>query len=347
MTQQPITLSVLDQSPIRKGGTAADAVNETIQLAQAADRLGYRRYWLAEHHSSGALASASPEVLITRVAAATENIRVGSGGVMLSHYSPLKVAETFRMLEALYPGRVDLGIGRAPGSDLITAEALGRGFAAGPENYPGQLVDLYGFLTDQLPASHPYERVRAMPRITTVPELWLLGSSSPSALYAAELGWGFSFAQFISPEGGQSVVRAYRERFKPSREADGPRASIGVSVVCADTADEADYLSWSIRAFRLALRQGHPGPIRSPEDVLATPFSDMERALIDSMRNRTISGTPGQVRESLARMAEEYAVDEFVIVTITYDLQARLRSYELLAEEFGLRTPDPVLSASD
>ncbi len=194
-----IRLSVLDQSPIRSGGTAADAVRETLQLAETADRLGYHRYWLAEHHSHGGLAGPSPEILIGQVAARTKEIRVGSGGVMLSHYSPLKVAENFRVLETLYPGRIDIGVGRAPGSDRLTSRALANGGSPfRVENFPQMVSDLLGFLEGKLEEGHPFEQVRAMPDGPTAPEAWLLGSSDQSALLAAHFGCAFSFAHFIN-----------------------------------------------------------------------------------------------------------------------------------------------------
>jgi luciferase family oxidoreductase group 1 len=331
-----VRLSVLDQSPVRGGGTPVDAIRETLELAELADRLGYHRYWLAEHHNSNGLASASPEVLIGHVASRTQRLRVGSGGVMLSHYSPLKVAEQFRMLEALHPGRIDLGVGRAPGSDGRTARAL----AAGPgqlgiERYPDQLVDLYGYLADDLPADHPFAGIRAMPAGPTVPELWLLGSSGVSADYAAELGWSFCFAHFINPEGGEAVVRKYRERFEPSPILDGPRASIGVSVTCADDDDEAERLSWSRWCWRIAANHGNRGGILSPEEAMAFPYTEAERDYIAYMRANSIWGSPARVRDRLEELGAAYGVDEFVIVTITHDFAARKRSYELLAKEFG------------
>jgi luciferase family oxidoreductase group 1 len=332
-----VTLSVLDQSPIRKGGSASDALRETLELASHADRLGYRRYWVAEHHSSGALASASPEILISAIADRTQRIRVGSGGVMLSHYSPLKVAEQFKMLSALHPGRIDLGVGRAPGSDRRTANAL----AAGPgrlglEHYPDQLLDLYGFLADDLPRQHPFFGVKAMPASESMPELWVLGSSDTSADYAAELGWGFSFAHFINPETGDGAIQRYREQFQPSPVLQEPLASIGVSVTCAETDEEAERLSWSRWCWRIAGNRAQGGGIPSPEEAVAFPYTEPERDYIAFMRTRSIFGSPGVVRERLLELGEQYGVDEFVVVTITYDFAARLRSYELLAEEFGL-----------
>jgi luciferase family oxidoreductase group 1 len=332
-----VTLSVLDQSPIRRGGTAQDAIRETVQLAQVADRLGYRRYWLSEHHNSGGLASATPELLISQVANNTRNIRVGSGGVMLSHYSPLKVAETFRMLEALHPGRIDLGIGRAPGSDGRTARALAHGPGAlGIDHYPDQLADLYGFLADDFPEGHPFLGIHAMPAGPDIPELWLLGSTAESASLAAHFGWAFSFAQFISPDGGEGIIRGYRRQFQPSPLLEKPRASIGVSVTCADTEEEAERLSWSRWAWRTMAATANRGGVPSPEEALAYSYNASELAYVDHMRARSIYGTPAQVRQRLLALGDQYDVDEFVVVTITYDFQARVRSYELLAEAFGL-----------
>jgi luciferase family oxidoreductase group 1 len=233
----PMILSVLDQSPIRSGGTAAQAIQETLQLAELADRLGYHRYWLAEHHSSAGLAGSAPEVLIGQVASRTSRIRVGSGGVMLSHYSALKVAENFRVLEALFPGRIDLGIGRAPGSDQRTARALRQGPGAlGLEHFPQQLADLIAFLHDELPPNHPFTGVRAMPAGPTAPPLWILGSSGEGALLAAHFGTAFSYAHFINAEGGTEATRAYRESFRPSPRLAAPQASVAAFVICADTA---------------------------------------------------------------------------------------------------------------
>ena len=224
---QDIWLGVLDQIPIRDGGTAATAINETFELAETTDRLGYSRYWLAEHHNAGSLACASPEVLIPQVAWRTSQIRVGSGGIMLPHYSSLKVAENFRTMTTQFPGRIDLGVGRAPGSDGRTARALVHGPGAlGIDHFPEQLLDLYGWLADDLPPDHQYREVRAAPPGAPMPELWLLGSSHYGGHVAAELGWSHCFAHFISPEGGEQVVRKYRERFQPS-----PVSSRAASVI--------------------------------------------------------------------------------------------------------------------
>lgn len=336
--EQGVVLSVLDQSPIRRGGTAADAIHETFELAQLADRLGYHRYWLAEHHSSLGLAGTSPEILIGQVASRTARIRVGSGGVMLSHYSPLKVAENFRMLETLFPGRIDLGIGRAPGSDRLTAQALAStSHPVGIENFPDKVADLISFLHNTVEPGHPFAGIRAMPDGPGAPELWLLGSSDQSAAIAAYFGAAFSFAHFISNEGGAEITRAYVRQFQPSRYLDKPKASAAVFVVCADTEAEAARLALSRDLFLLWLHTGRTGPYPSPEETEAYRYTPREQQIVEYNRRRTIAGAPEQVRDRLLALSAECAVNEFVVVTITHDFKARLRSYELLAEVFGIQ----------
>jgi luciferase family oxidoreductase group 1 len=332
-------LGVLDQSPVRSGGTAAEALHETLELAQACDRWGYHRYWLAEHHGTPGLAGSSPEVLIGQVAARTSRIRVGSGGVMLQHYSPLKVAESFRVLETLFPGRIDLGIGRAPGSDPLTARALRAD--ADLARFPGQVADVIGFLRNQLPAGHPYSKVLAMPSGPTAPEVWLLGSSDQSALVAAHSGTAFSFAHFINDEGGAEITRAYRTQFRASQLLAAPRASVAVFVVCADTEAQALGLAKSRDLFIVRLYTGRAGRYPSVEEALAYPYTDHERAIVEHARRRTVAGAPAQVRERLLALAAQYGVDEIVVVTITHDVKARLRSYELLAQVFELEEASP------
>jgi len=337
-------LSVLDQSPIRTDGTAADAVAETIALAKAAEALGYHRYWLAEHHNTGSFAGSAPEVLIARVAAETKSIRVGSGGVMLTHYSPLKVAEQFRMLELLNPGRIDLGIGRAPGGDQRTAVALQSGPQSfGIDAFPSQVFLLKQYLDDAsggapLPEDHPYRGIHAMPRGDTRPEMWMLGSGLHSAVYAGQLGLPFSHAYFISPEGSMDAVAAYRERFKPSDWCQTPTVSMGVAALAADNEDDAARLSASRNLWVVRLLTGRPIAFPSPEEALAYPFSEQERALLRTVEARSVVGTPDQVKANLTALAERHGAEELVIVTITYDYASRLRSYELLAKEFGLKS---------
>jgi luciferase family oxidoreductase group 1 len=330
-------LSVLDQSPVKHGGTPADAIRETLELAEAVDRLGYHRYWLAEHHATPALACSCPEVLVGQVAARTTRIRVGSGGVMLSHYSPLKVAECFRMLETLFPGRIDLGIGRAPGSDQRTAEVLANDPSAlDVGQFPNKVAALIGFLANRFEAGHPFAGIRAMPEGPGVPDLWLLGSSDQSAALAAHHGTAFSFAHFINGQSADAIIRIYSRHFRPSPCLAAPQASLGVFVVCADTETEALRLARSRDLFLVGLYAGHPAPYPTPEDAAAYPYTARDQAVIRDARQRSIVGTPEQVRDRLLGLGTACGVEEFVVLTITHDFKARLHSYELLAEAFGL-----------
>jgi luciferase family oxidoreductase group 1 len=331
-----VKLSVLDQSPVRAGGNPRDALAETVALAQAAERLGYTRYWLAEHHGTEGFAGSSPEILVTRVAAATNTIRVGSGGVMLSHYSPLKVAENFKLLENLYPGRIDLGIGRAPGSDGLTAAALAYGSEIGIEYFPTKIADMMAFLSDEAPASEPFKAVRATPAVQDIPEVWLLGSSDQSAAYAAHFGLAFTFAHFIAPEASAPVLDYYRANFKPSASLAAPKASAGIFVICADTKEEAEYLATSRDYWRMKLQYGQHLPYPPPEEAAAYPYNAQELRIVGSNKANRFTGTPDSLKVQLTDFAEENGLDELVILTITYDFEKRLRSYELLAEAFDL-----------
>lgn len=334
--QKKLRLGVLDQSPIRAGGTPADALAETIALAKFVERLGYCRYWCAEHHASLGLAGPSPEIMITRIAAETSRIRVGSGGVMLPHYSPYKVAENFRLLETLYPGRIDLGIGRAPGSDFITSRALAYGSQIGADYFPNMVQDLDGFLHDSLPADHPLGKVRALPETTSAPPIWMLGSSDFGGAYAAHFGIAFSFAHFINPVGGETVMRAYFDKFQPSQRLAEPMASIGVFVVCADTMEEAERIAATRDLQRLRADQGFHGPMPSIEEALSYEYTAPERERVRYNRARTTVGDPAAVKTELLALAERYGVDEIVVITNVYNFADRLHSYELLAEAFEL-----------
>ncbi len=331
-----LRLSALDQSPVRSGATPADAIRETLELARAADRLGYHRYWLAEHHSTPALAGPSPEVLIPQVAALTTGIRVGSGGVMLQHYSALKVAESFRVLEALYPGRIDLGVGRAPGSDQVTAMALASGEAPRVDDFAQKVADLLGFLHGDLPPDHEFAKILAMPTGPTAPEVWLLGSSDASASMAAHFGTAFSFAHFISADGGPEVTRAYLRAFKPSPRLAAPLASAAVFVVCAERAEDAERLAQSRDLHIVRLYTGRSGRYPSVAEAEAYQYSPREWAIVEHARRRRVAGTPAQCRERIEALAADYGVDEVVVVTITESWETRRRSYELLAGAFGL-----------
>ncbi|MEO8165643.1 MAG: LLM class flavin-dependent oxidoreductase, partial [Betaproteobacteria bacterium] len=256
-----VRLSVLDQSPIISGGSSAEALRATVALAQRTDELGYHRYWLAEHHNMRGLADPCPEILVSHVAAATQNIRVGTGGVMLPYYSPLKVAEIFRMHEALHPQRIDLGIGRAPGGDRLTANAMNAQAFDDLDNFPRQVVEVVGWLDRTLPPEHPYASVQAMPSGLSSPEVWLLGSSDYSGALAAYLGLRFAFAHFINAQGGEAVARAYRDDFRPSLRESSPRAMVCVFALCAQTDTEAQRLALSIDHRRLLMAMGREAPI--------------------------------------------------------------------------------------
>jgi len=329
-------LSVLDQSPIISGHAPARAVHETIRLAKAVEKLGYYRYWLAEHHSIAALADPCPEILLTRLAAETSTIRVGTGGIMLPYYSPFKVAEQFRMLEALYPARMDLGIGRAPGGDRTTALAMGEGRYPGAEHFPEQVQYLVAYLDNALPADHPFAEVKVMPEVPTAPQVWLLGSSDYSGALAAQLGLRFAFAQFISADGGDVVMRDYKRRYQPSQREAAPASLLCVSAICAETDEAAERLAASIDLRRLNMDKGVNAPVPTCEEAQAYPYTEADRRRIAHNRRRLMLGSPATVRERLLELAAEYEADELMIVTITGDYDSRLRSYELLARAFDL-----------
>jgi luciferase family oxidoreductase group 1 len=331
-----LRLGVLDQSPVISGQTPATAVAETIRLAELADRLGYTRYWLAEHHAIAALADPCPEILAARVAAATSRIRVGTGGVLLPYYSALKIAEQFRMLEALFPGRIDLGIGRAPGGDRLTAQAVARGPYAFADDFPEQVRDLVGFLAANIAPEHPFARVKAMPAGDTVPEVWLLGSSDFSGALAAEMGLRFAFAHFINARGGDAVMRAYKAKFKPLTRESAPAALLCVFAICAETNAEAERLAQSIDLRRLHMALGIDSPVPTADEAAAHRYTDRERAYIAAQRERVVLGDPDEVRMELLSLADQYAADELMLLTITGDYTSRRRSYELVAEAFGL-----------
>src|SRR3954469_4629247 len=329
-----VRLSVLDQSPVAEGSTGSQALRNTIDLARLTDALGYHRYWVAEHHGGPSLAGPSPEVLIGPIASNTERIRVGSGGVMLPHYSPLKVAESFSVLSGLFPGRIDLGIGRASGTDPLTTFALQRDRRqAAPDDFPQQLSELIALLDDDIPADHPFARLpKALPGRPEKPELWLLGSSAQSAIWAAQLGMPYAFADFINP-GGAEIAQLYRQRC-----AGEPRVAVAAWVICAETDEEAQRLASSSRMTLRLLRQGQLIAVPPPETARAYLA---EQGAGDGGGRRGVIGSPATVRKGVEELASEYGAEEVIIVTITYDHAARRRSYELIAEAFGLTPSQP------
>jgi len=322
-------LSILDQSPIISGHDARRALEETIALARRADELGYYRYWLAEHHAIAALADPCPEVLVARLGAETEKLRIGTGGVLLPYYSAFRVAETFRLLEALYPGRIDLGIGRAPGGDARTAQAVAGGGFPDASQFPQQIWQLAGHLDGTLPADHPYKPVRVQPEVTSAPELWLLGSSEYSGALAAQLGLPFSFAHFINPRGGDEVTRAYRRHFRAGRES-APRAMVCTFLICAPTDEEAERLAAPIDLRRLHMALNIDTRIPTDAEAAQQRYSVDEHRYVMGQRVRAVIGSPATCRAALEEMASRYEADEVMVLTITGSYATRSRSYELL-----------------
>src|SRR5262245_27964704 len=328
----PLPLSVLDLTPVPSGSTSAQALRNTIDLATAAEGWGYTRHWLAEHHNTPGLASSAPEVLIGHVAAATSRIRVGAGGIMLPNHSALHVAEAFRVLEALHPGRIDLGIGRAPGTDGITAAALRR--SAGPpgaEGFPAQLAELLAHGGEGFPPGHPLERVRAIPADVPLPPLWILGSSEYGAHAAAALGVGFAFARHLNPRGAEAIMHGYRQAFRPSPEMAEPTAILAISAIAADTADRAEELATSMGLGLVRMRQGRPIPLPSPEEAAAVRYTPDERDQIRRYRRAQVLGDAAAVRDEILELAEATAADEVMVMTSVHDHGERRRSYELIA----------------
>jgi luciferase family oxidoreductase group 1 len=339
MSTTPITLSVLDLAPVGEGSSPAEALRNSIALAQHVERLGFDRYWVAEHHNMPGIASSAPAVLLAHAASATSTIRVGSGGVMLPNHAPLVVEEQFGMLEALHPGRVDLGIGRAPGTDQLTASALRRTRTPfSEEEFPAQLVELLGYFTGEFPAGHPYASVTATPGLGYQPAIWLLGSSDYSAQVAGVLGMPFSFAHHFASGNTLAAVHAYRASFRPSETLEEPYVMLGVAVICAETEEHAQWLAGPSRLAFLRLRSGRPGRYPTPEQAAAHVFTPMEQEVIRSWTASSVVGTPDHVRESLDDLAVRTGANELMITTMVHGHEDRLRSYQLVADAFGLVT---------
>jgi luciferase family oxidoreductase group 1 len=336
-----IPLSVLDLAPVGEGSTPTDALRGALQLAAEAERLGYRRYWVAEHHNMPGIASSSPAVLLAHAAGVTSTIRLGSGGVMLPNHASLVVAEQFGMLEALHPGRIDLGIGRAPGTDPLTARALRRGpQGLAADDFPDQLVELLGYFTGAFPEGHPYARITAVPGLGHRPELWLLGSSDYSAHAAGVLGLPFSFAHHFAAANTLPAVQVYRAAFRPSDDLAEPYLMLGVSVVCAETDEQARWLAGPGRLAFLRLRSGRPGRYPTPEEAAAHTFTPHEREVVKAWTSSHIVGDPPTVLARLAELAERTGADELIVTTLTHATTDRLASYRLVAGVAGLDRAD-------
>ena len=334
-------LSILDQSPVSAGMTPAGALSHSVALAEAAEALGYTRYWIAEHHAMPALASTAPEILIARIAAVTQRMRVGSGAVLLPYYAPLKVAETFRMLDAIAPGRIDLGLGRAPGGAGYEVHALQRRPDAGAlsDDFVQQVAQLLAFLNGTFPAGHPYGGIHVSPAGTTVPDVWMLGSSLYSADLAGQLGLPYAFAHFIDPGPTRDAIRRYRERLSASGLSDRGRVIVALGAVCAPTAEEARHLFATTRLFRRRIRRGDRQPLASPEDALVELGADVADpfAAAGAAWPGYVVGAPDEVKAQIAEIATALGADEVMVLTVVFDPAARLRSYALLAEAFGLQ----------
>ena len=330
-----IPLSVLDLSPIPSGRPASSALHDTIALARAAESFGYERFWLAEHHNITSVASSAPMVMIAAAAAATSTIRVGSGGIMLPNHSPLAIAESFRVLEGLHPGRIDLGIGRAPGTDQVTAFALRRSREAlTADDFPSQFSEMLAYV-DGFPAGHPFESVTAIPDDVPLPPLWILGSSLYGGQAAAAFGTGFAFAGHFGSADPAEAVAGYRAGFRPSSRLEEPRVILGVAAIAAETEERAEALGRANDLGIVRLMQNRPSPVPTPEEAAAHDWTEQELALA-AMRRRFISlGTPDQVRDDLERRRLEADADELIITTQVHDPAERRLSYELVAKAYA------------
>jgi luciferase family oxidoreductase group 1 len=333
-----VKLSILDQSTAAKGRSQDVAIRETLALAQHCDALGYHRYWVSEHHNNDSIVGTAPEVLMAAIAATTTRIRVGSAGVMLPHYSALKVAEQFRVLEAIAPGRIDLGVGRAPGSDRLTAFALNP-HANAADTFPQQVQELDAWISGTpLPDGHPFRAITANPQGPTRPELWILGSSDYGAQLAAHFGLPYSFAYFFTEgRGCDEALALYRRNYRPSTRHPTPQATICVWALAADTEAEARRLLATRELWRVGFERGIRNALVDPDEAASYPYNDAERSVVEALRRRAFVGTAEQVAARLDDLARRFELDELVIVTWTFDAAARHRSYELLANTYQLK----------
>jgi luciferase family oxidoreductase group 1 len=333
-----IPLSILDLSPVSAGSSGAISLRNSLDLARLADELGFTRYWVAEHHNLPSIASSAPDIMIGQIAAATRRIRVGSGGVMLPNHAPLMVAERFKVLEALFPGRIDLGVGRAPGTDPITSYALRRRQdAGGGDDFLERFQELILFGTSGFPDDHPFRSVRAMPQDVALPPIWVLGSSGYGARLAALAGIGFAFAHHFAEHDAVAAMTGYRQEFRPSAARETPYAILACAAVCADSTEAAERLASTVDLNFVRRRRGDYLPLASPEEAAAYPYSPVERGLIARNRARLFVGTKAEVMERLRPLIDATRADEVMITTMIYDHAARRHSFELLAEGFGLR----------
>jgi len=330
-----IKLSALDQSPIGEGSNSTEALRNTIVLAQELEKLGYYRFWVSEHHDTRSLAGSSPEILISSIAAKTSKIRVGSGGVMLPNYSPYKVAENFKVLEALYPNRIDLGIGRAPGGMPLASKALMQGRSIFSDNYEEKVLDLIRYIYDIVPENHEFSGLKATPLVNTYPEIHILGSSGGSASLAAGTGASYAYAQFITGGMGVSSVNWYRDNFKKSVVSSSPNTIICSFVICAETEEEVNNQAAMMDLTLLLVETGKSYGIPSLERALAYKYSEAEMKIVNRNRRRMIIGTPDKVKEQIIDMSKFYNTDEFMIINLNTNLDEKIKSYKLISEAFN------------
>lgn len=327
-------LSILDQAPISSNQTAHEALNQSVKLAQVGEQLGYIRYWIAEHHDLPGLACSAPEVMLSYIGAKTNRIRIGSGAVLLPHYKPYKVAEVYNLLATLFPNRIDIGIGRAPGGSAEATNALSDHFLQNVWNMPNLVKDLLHFLDNDFPDDHEFAKLSASPIPNVAPVPWLLGTSKKSAQLAAENGLAYTFGQFMSENDGAGIVQQYRHAFKPRKEGESPQVIVTVSTICAETVEKAEEiaLSWLIWQLQKEKGEGNQG-IPSIEEAKHYIFNEKEKERFEKLKQNMIIGNPFEVKNKLMKIQADYRVDELMIVTITYSPEDKFHSYKLIAEE--------------
>ncbi|HYK74024.1 MAG TPA: LLM class flavin-dependent oxidoreductase [Pseudoneobacillus sp.] len=326
-------LSILDQAPISANQTAREALNASMRLAQVGEELGYTRYWMAEHHDLPGLACPAPEVMLGYIGANTNKIRIGSGAILLPHYKPYKVAEVFNLLATLFPGRIDLGIGRAPGGSAEATNALSDQFLQQVWNMPKSVKELLQFLDDDFPSENEFTKLSAAPVPEIAPVPWLLGTSKKSALLAAEYGMAYTFGQFMSDQDGAAIIGQYLDSFKPRKQGDLPQVVLTISAICAETNEKAEEVALSTLIWALQRGKGSGAGVPSIEEAKQYPLNEAEQETIEKMKQKMMIGDPHKVKEKLAELAEQYKADEIMIVTITHSPEDKIQSYKLIAEQ--------------
>ncbi|TWI58093.1 LLM class flavin-dependent oxidoreductase [Halalkalibacter nanhaiisediminis] len=330
-------LSILDQSPISVGKTAGEALEASMKLAQTGEKLGYERYWIAEHHDFPALACPAPEVMLGYIGANTTKIRIGSGAVLLPHYKPYKVAETYNLLATLFPNRIDLGIGRAPGGSAEATIALSNNYLEQVRNMPESTKELLQFLRNDFPSDHMFSKISASPLPVTLPQPWILGTGEKSAILAAENGTAYAFGHFMSDKDGENIVKSYVEHFQPTGILQGPKTIVAVSAICAETTERAEELALSGHLWKIQSGKGEEtNGIPSIEEAKQYSYNHDEKEMIKKMSSKMIIGSPKEVKHQLLDIQAHYHADEIMIVTITHSYEDRACSYELIAEAFSL-----------